>query len=148
MGGQAKAGGPVIAYSLSHALAAADAAIEAGVELELISVPGCGHAAGTGWFCALGDLVVERYPDLPLRMTLDCADDAGIALGALRRGLRSLVFSGNALAAARLEDIAARSGAVIHRHRPVAIDLIGIQNPRVTCLGWFASGAGASSGLS
>ena len=148
LGGQAKAGGPVVAHSLSHALAAAAAAVEAGVGLELISTPGCGHAAGTGWFCALGDLVAQRYPDLAVRLTLDCADDAGIVLGAFRRGLRSVVFTGNAAAAARLGDIAARSGAVVHRDRPMAIDLIETRNPRAACLEWFRPAAGSPSHLS
>jgi hypothetical protein len=139
LGGMAKAGGPVIAHSLAQALAAAEAASEASVGLELLSAPGCGHAAGTGWFRALGDLVVEKYPGLPVKMTLDCADDAGIALGALRSGLKSIVFTGKLSAATRLDDIAVRSGAVIHRQRPDAVDLIATRDPKAACIRWFSS---------
>lgn len=145
-GTQAKAGGPVIAYSLSHALAAAAAATHAALPLELVSVPGCGSAAGTGWFAALGDLVAERFPDLPLSLTLDCADDPGLVLGALRHGLKSIIFTGDPIAASRLDDIAGQYRAVVHRCRPTALDLHGTRNPRATCAGWFARGPGASPG--
>lgn len=142
-GAPAVAGGPVVAHSLSHALTAAASAVDASSPLDLVSAPGCGSAAGTGWFAAVGDLVAERFPDLPLTLTLDCADAAGLALGALRRGIKSIIFTGNAVAAARLEDIAAQYGATIHRDRPVALDLLATRNPRTACAGWFSLGGGA-----
>ena len=143
-GTTAQAAAPVVVHSLSQALDAALAAVEAAKPLDLLSADGCGGAAGTGWFCALGDFVAERFPDLPLRLTLDCADHPGIVLGALRRGVKSIIFTGDPAAAARLDAIAAQTEAEIRRDRPIALDLLGIRNPRTACAGWFASGAGAS----
>lgn len=143
-GTPAKTGGPIVAHSLSHALAAAAAATDAALPLDLVSATGCASAAGTGWFAAVGALVAEQFPELPLSLTLDCADNAGVALGALRRGLTSIIFTGDPVAAARLDEIAAQSGAVIRRDRPIALDLQGARNPRATCIGWFTSEPGAS----
>lgn len=145
-GTQARAGGPVVVRSLAQALMAATAAASASVPLDLVSAAGCDAAAGTSWFAALGDLVAAEFPDLPLSLTLDCADRPGRVLGALRHGLKSIIFTGDPAAAARLDQIAAQTGAAIRRDRPHALDLATLRNPGAACAGWFTPNAGAALG--
>jgi hypothetical protein len=103
----------VTVHSLDQALAAAQHAVERGLALHLTSVPGAAASAGFGWFAALVELVAERYPTLDLSACLDCADQPATAIGAMRRGLRHIRFSGSEAAYQRLNAIAGQFNAVI-----------------------------------
>jgi hypothetical protein len=129
---------PVVVHSLDHALAAAAAAVEAEVPLHLVSARGAASTAGPGWFSALGSIVAARFPGLPLALSLDCCGEAGLALGALRRGARSVIFTGASEAAMRLEEIARYRGATVATAYPDALDLAVARDPAAACARWFA----------
>ncbi len=57
------------------------------------------------------------------RDILDCADEAGIAVEALRAGIRAIVFEGGKAQAERLAAIAKALGAEVLQSRPPALDL-------------------------
>ena len=114
------AGGPehqpaVIVHSLAQALTAAVVAVEAGRPLTVLSAPGAASAVGVGWWVALTELVTERYPTARLRLVLDCGDQAGAALGALRRRVRVIGYDGPPEIAAKLAAIAAAAGSELIR---------------------------------
>ncbi|HET6519002.1 MAG TPA: hypothetical protein VFG47_04180 [Geminicoccaceae bacterium] len=94
----------VIVHDLAQAAAALTAAAELGVAVRLRSAPGAAGYAGVGFLHALGRAVGHE----PI---VDCGDDPGLALGALRTGCRDVAFSGAAEPARRLADIAAQLGA-------------------------------------
>jgi hypothetical protein len=125
----------VIVHSLLEALAAAETADFLGVPLTLQGET----AAGVGWLTALLALVAERYPTLPLAGALDCAEDAGTAQGALRRGIRHIRFTGPEAALARLAAIAEIEGATVTAAALPAIDLLEERDPRAACRNWLAS---------
>ncbi len=104
--------------SLAEALTAAEAARHAGAALDLVSAPGVAQALGIGWFCALREIVRERFPGLVVSLTVDCGKAAGTAQGALRRGIDRVVFRGNGKANERLVSIAAQHGATILTQLP------------------------------
>jgi hypothetical protein len=74
----------------------------------LVTAPDMAHFAGVGYWhaveCELGHSVV-----------IDCADDAGLVMAALRTGLRDLLFSGRDDVAKRLAGMAAAQGARLRR---------------------------------
>ena len=115
----------IIIHSLADALAALAAASELRAAVTLESAAGAGGFAGPAWFKSVVDQACAEFPDVPVTALLDCADEAGTVLAALRHGLGSVRFTGKATALRRLKDIARQSGAVIEtgRRKP-ALDLL------------------------
>jgi|SRR5580658_107576 hypothetical protein len=128
----------IVVHSLDQALAAAAAAEAMGSPLVLRSAPGAGGSAGVGWFTALVEAVADRHPALPVTFVLDCADEAGTVLGALRRGLKRLRFGGPPEVAAKLAAIAAAEGAALDEDSRPALDLLGQLDPEAISRRWLA----------
>jgi hypothetical protein len=114
----------IIVHSLSQALVAAETAAALGRPLTLRSAAGAGGTVGVGWFASLGSLLAERHPDLPLTLVLDCADEAGTALGALRRGVKAIRVSGPPEVRAKLADLARTYGARLDADERPCLDLV------------------------
>jgi hypothetical protein len=96
----------IVVHDLEQARGALDVAAEAGCAIELRSAPGAAAYAGVGYLRALGAAAGQE-------LLIDCGDDPGIALAALRAGCRRLAFSGAAEVARRLVEIAEQLGAVL-----------------------------------
>ena len=101
----------VACHHLSQARAALAQAERAGGEIDLLSARGAAAYAGVGFLHAM-----ERALGRPL--IVDCGADAGIVMGALRQGLRRLVFTGDSLLLVRLRDMGDQLGATIGAARP------------------------------
>jgi hypothetical protein len=114
----------IIVHSAAQALAAAGAAAALGKPLTLRSADGAGATVGVGWFVGLGSLLAERHPGLDLTLVLDCADEAGTALGALRRGVKAIRVSVPATTRERLAAIAETYGARLDADERPALDLV------------------------
>jgi acyl-CoA reductase-like NAD-dependent aldehyde dehydrogenase len=110
----------IIIHSLLHAVAALSAAAEAGRRVVLASAPDAGVYAGPGWFREVLRAAQEAVPEAQFSALLDCGDDPGAAMAAIRAGVEAIVFTGRADVAARLADIAAQSGARLVTQRPAA----------------------------
>jgi hypothetical protein len=96
----------VVVHHLEQAQAALRAAAEAGCAIELRSAPGAAGYAGVGYLKALGDQACHE-------LWIDCGDDAGLVMAALRTGCRRIVFSGGDEARRRLGDMAEQLGATL-----------------------------------
>ena len=110
-----------VVHSLAHGLAAASAAVEAGRPIVLLSARDAGIYAGPGWFRELVAAIREAVPEARLRPILDCGDDAGAAMAAIRAGVEAIVFTGGAEVAARLRSIADAQGCRLGADRPPAV---------------------------
>jgi hypothetical protein len=114
----------IVVHSLVHAVAALGAAAESGRDIVIASAPDAGIYAGPGWFGALIAAAREAVPAAQATALLDCGDDAGAAMGAIRAGIEGIVFTGRADVTARLADIAGQRGASLLTTRPEpALDL-------------------------
>jgi fructose/tagatose bisphosphate aldolase len=121
----------IVVHSLEQARAALAAAVELGVPLTLASAVGAGGNVGPLWFKALIDAAREDHPAVNLTAVLDCADEAGTALGALRAGFKCVRFTGPAEVHARIAAIAAELGATIDQETaPERLDLLDVPDPR------------------
>jgi acyl-CoA reductase-like NAD-dependent aldehyde dehydrogenase len=116
----------IIIHSLPHAVASLTAAAEAGRPVVLSSAPDAGIYAGPGWFREVLRAAQEAVPAAQFSSLLDCGDDAGAAMAAVRAGVEAIVFTGRADVAARLADIAAQSGGRLVSQRPAAHDLAAL----------------------
>jgi hypothetical protein len=114
----------IIVHSAAQAFAAASVAAALGKPLTLRSAAGAGATVGVGWFAGLGALVKERHPGLDLTLVLDCADEAGTALGALRRGLKAVRVAVPMETRAKLAAIAQTYGARLDADERPALDLV------------------------
>jgi hypothetical protein len=95
-----------VVHHLEQARSALAAAAELGCAIELRSGPGAAGYAGVGYLKALGDEVGHE-------LLIDCGDDAGLVMAALRTGCRQILFSGSDELARRLADMAAQLGAML-----------------------------------
>ena len=74
----------------------------------LVTAPDMAHFAGVGFWRA-----VER--ELGRSIVLDCADDAGLVMAALREGLRDILFVGRADVGDKLAAMADAQGGRLRR---------------------------------
>jgi len=108
----------VVVHDRAQAEAALAAAEELGCAIWLRSAPDAAAYAGVGYLKALGDALGHE-------IVIDCGDDAGLVMAALRTGCRRLAFSGKAAVSQLLAEMAAEVGAW-YRHET--------RVPRVLCL--------------
>lgn len=127
----------IVVHGRDDAHAAVAAARALGVPLTLVSAPGAGGYAGAGWFLGLVSEAAAQAPELAVSGILDCADDAGHALAALRAGVQTVVFTGAPETADTLDAIAAATTAAILRARPAACDPGDAVDKEAACRAWL-----------
>lgn len=122
----------VIVHNRTQAEGALAGSQEAGREIWLRSAPDAAAYAGVGYLKALGDLVGHE-------IVVDCGQDAGLVMAALRTGCRRLAFSGPAALSERLADMAAQVGAW-YRHEPQVPNVLHLSpkdDARSQCRAWL-----------
>jgi len=100
------------------------AAARAGRSVVLASAPDAGGYVGPGWFGALVTAAREAVPEARLGALLDCGENVGAALAAIRAEVEGVIFTGRTDVARRLADIARQHGVRFETRRPEgALDL-------------------------
>jgi hypothetical protein len=127
----------ILFNSLDHARAAVAAAAELDVPMTLQSAPGAAAYAGVGFLKAVVDQATADgdFGDGDIEAAIDCGEDAGTALAALRAGWTRVVFSGPAEVLGKLADIAAQQGARVAAPdaKAAALDLLDVTDPLAAC---------------
>jgi hypothetical protein len=103
-------------HDLGQARAALAAAADLAITIQLRSAPDAAAYAGVGYLQALGAAAGHE-------LLIDCGDDAGLVMAALRTGCRKLAFSGSSELAAKLADLAAQHVATL-RHETAPPDAL------------------------
>jgi hypothetical protein len=125
----------IIVYSLDQARAAVAAA--SGRPLILLSARGMAGFMGPLWFKALTDEAAAGHANVTA--ALDCADEPGTVLAALRCGFRLARFTGAEETRARLDDIARQTGARVEGAlTEETLDLLDCKDPPASCRAFFA----------
>ncbi len=130
----------IMIHGLEQARAALAAAAELGQSVTLVSAPGAAGYAGARWFLKVVALAAAERPEARWKAVLDCADQPGHVLAALRQGAKSVRFTGPKAVAAKLTVIAEQSGACVLTGRLDALDLRGEADPLAACRAWLAGG--------
>lgn len=120
---RAKARLCAVVHALEHARAALAAAAAAGVPAVLVSPPGAAAYLGVGYFWALVEAARGEFPGVAVEAVMDCGDDPGFALAALRMGFKAVALGGNRRARARVAAIARAMGARLVARPRGALDL-------------------------
>ena len=111
----------IVIYSLDHAIAALTAAARAGRSVALASAPDAGGYVGPGWFSALVTAAREAIPEARFSAFLDCGDNVGAALAAIRAEVEGVILTGRADVAHRLADLAQQHGVQFETSRPKGV---------------------------
>jgi hypothetical protein len=119
----------IVVHSLDHALAALAAAKSLSLPVTLASASCAAAQAGPGWFKALVDAARQAHPDVALTAILDCGDEPGAVMAALRAGLKQLRFQGDD----ELRQKLAAMGAEFLEPAGAVLDLRDIGNPAAAC---------------
>jgi hypothetical protein len=135
----------VIVHSPGHAAAALAAAASLGIPISLESAPGAGGYAGPRWFLAMIAQAAPAHGEADFTAIVDCADEAGTALAALRAGAKRVRFTGSEEARTKLADIAASLGAAIEgQAQAPALDLLDARDPLALAKAYLQDCAGTS----
>jgi fructose/tagatose bisphosphate aldolase len=110
----------IIVHTLAQAIAALSAAARVGRPVVLISAPDAGGYVGSGWFKALVAAAREAVPDISCSTFLDCGDNVGAALAAIRAEVEAVIFTGRPDVVRRLADLAQQHGVRVETKRPAA----------------------------
>jgi len=119
----------ITVHSLEQALAACAAADRLKVPLRLASAPGAALYVGPAWFKAVIEQASERYRGVRVTAILDCGDEPGAVMAALRAGLKDLRFDGSAEVRRKLAEM----GAVFAEPPDRTLDLLEIKEPETVC---------------
>jgi hypothetical protein len=129
----------ILIHGLDDARAALRAAQETGRAVTVISGPGGGAYGGPAWFDHVLREAQGEFPQAQVTAILDCDDAAGLALGALRYGIRHVRFDGREDVTIKLREIAAAQGATIITGEIATLDLRGARDPLAACRDWLAA---------
>jgi hypothetical protein len=110
----------IVVHTLAHAVAALRAGVRSGRQVTLLSARDAGIYAGPGWFAAVVAAAREAAPAARSSALLDCSDQPGAALAAIRSGIEGVIFTGRADVARRLADIARQHGVLLVTERPIS----------------------------
>jgi hypothetical protein len=128
----------IIVHSLDHALAALAAAEETGIAIRLMSAPGAAAQGGAAWFCALTAEARAAHPLAKAEMVLDCGQEPGLALSAIRAGTKAIRIKAPARIREKIAAIATASGSQLITHdRARALDLLDARDPHREASAWL-----------
>ena len=138
----------IIVHGLKDAKAAVVVASELGVPVTLRSAPGAARYLGATVFRDMIQEAQRPHPGVAVTAVFDCGDDPGLALGALRHGLKVIRVSVSGEVLERIADIAAQSGARLEEDgqdsgggacaagEPV-LDLLDMDDPEAAVRSWL-----------
>jgi hypothetical protein len=128
----------IIIHSAGHARAALSVADEMGVGVTLLSAPGAAAYLGAAVFRDMVAAAREEYPEVEVTAVLDCGDDPGLALGAMRHGIGAVSISNIPEIRAKLRDIANRRGVLVYEEDGPVLDLVDMTYPLAALRAWLS----------
>jgi len=133
-----------IVHARAHVVVALEASRRHNVPVVLVSAPGAVRTGGAGWWreiIAQGRAAVPGTDSLSI---LDCADESGMALAAIREGVEAIALKAPAPTLERVKDIAEQSEvAILDIAWAGALDLGASNDPQADSENHLAKGIGA-----
>lgn len=127
----------IIVRTLAQAEAALAAAAEASRVVVLASPPGGALTSGAAFYASLAREAAARNPEAAFSLRVDCGDDCGAALGALRIGIPEISCRAPRASRERLAALARRHNAhlvpMTARTWRDSLDLQGVGDPLKAC---------------
>ena len=131
----------IVVHTLHHARAAAAVAAELKIPVRLLSAPFAGISLSPDVFREMIKVAVSEYPDADIIAVLDCGDAPGVALAALRLGVKAVRIDTDNATREKLAEIAEQSDAIVDTWSGTSLDLLDTDDPHQACRNWlFAHG--------
>jgi len=127
----------IIVHSIDHASAALRVAAEQGLNVTLLSAPGAAAYIGATVFRDMIAAAAVAHPKASYTAVLDCGDDPGLALGAMRHGIKAVRITNGDVIRDKLAEIASQRGVTVYENADEALDLDGMTDPAATCRAWL-----------
>jgi hypothetical protein len=128
-----------IVHDLAQARIVFAAASVAQVPVRIESAAGAAGHAGAGWWAAMIAAARHEYPEVEATCILDCGEEPGRALGAVREGVEAIRCRARPRARARLEALAEAAGVLfVTGTRGPALDLGAVVEPGAAAAAWLA----------
>lgn len=124
----------LIIHNASDALGAAEASQKVQCPVDLYSARDAAKSLGPEVFILIISAAKMAFPKAEITGILDCGQDAGTALTALRRGAQEISVDLPVATREKIEDIAAQSSARIRDYPKEVLDLGKCWNPEQTVL--------------
>jgi fructose/tagatose bisphosphate aldolase len=131
----------IIVHDLAQARAALVAAAALEVPVALRSAPGAASYLGPAVFRAIIDAARAGGADADVVAVMDCGQDAGRALSALRHGIERVRVDLPPATVARIADIATCYGAAVDDEDVPVLNLLNCPDPAAACQKWLADAA-------
>lgn len=132
----------IVIHNLAHARAALAAAADLGSPVTLVSAPGAAAYLGAAVFREMVAEAARETPGVAVTALLDCGDDAGLALNALRHGLKAIRLRAGPEAMAAVADIARQLGATVESDAGAPVlDLLDRRDAPAACRAWLLGGS-------
>ena len=128
----------IIVHNHEHAIAALGIAQELNVFVTLVSAPAAAAYIGATVFRDIIADAAGRHPEARYQAILDCGDEPGLALGALRHGIKGVRILGGPELNEKLADIAEQRGAFVYTDEGDELDLYGMTEPAAACRAWLS----------
>lgn len=124
----------IVVHEFGQAVAALSAAQAHNRPITILSARGAVRAAGAGWWRELVAQATASIPGQAAEWVLDCGDEPGMALAALREGVQKIALDAGEPIWSRVAQIATQCDAsVVRVDRAGALDLAGSNNPQRDC---------------
>lgn len=137
-----------VVHCIDDCRAVLRAAVETGTPVTVRSAPGAAAYLGAPAFRAMIETAHGECPGADVRVVLDCGDEPGLALAAVRGGLDRVRVDLAADVRARVADIAAQCGAELDDDPAPALDLGTEADPPSACRTWLTNTAERTAGPS
>jgi len=132
---------PIIVHDLDDARAAVAAAAELGLaSLTLRSALDAARYLGATVYRDIVRAAERAHPGVAVTAVFDCGADPGLALGALRHGLKVIRIDAAPEVRGRIADIAAQSGARLDEAADApALDLLDAEDRGAALRAWLTA---------
>ncbi len=124
-------------YRLEHARAALKAAENHKVPVVLLSPLNGAQQMGAEVFQTIVDIAGKIHPQADYASILDCGDEPGLAMNALRLGVKAISMSESN---GKIIDIASQTGAAVFQRPEEALDLLNYEDIGTACNDWVSAG--------
>ncbi len=135
----------IIIHTLEQATAALAAASEFDCDVTLLSAPGAAAYVGATVFRDMVAAAAANHPQSRHLAVLDCGDDPGLALGAMRHGIKAVRISNGKKIRDKLAEIADQRGVIVFEDTDEVIDLLGMADPLAACRSWLSHASDESA---
>ena len=135
---------PIIIHNLEDAITAVSVASSRNYKVVLRSAPGAATYLGPQVFYEIIEQAKIGYEGIRVQAVFDCGSDSGIALSALRHGIKAIRIDVSVKALKKISDIAKQLQAsveVVHSdenlNSTLALDLLGLDDPESANRSWL-----------